>query len=149
MAVSCAKYPPDDRESDNAISRILELRNGKKRWDPDSYDEFLDNRYGDFENSDEYDELERFIDETWDLDPKNLSDATGKEDSIAAVFYTFASGRDWQSAVNAFTCTGGQYRSVYFAERMAKRLDVLDGVEVAVVHSARPYWKTESGGNNQ
>ena len=47
----------------------------------------------------------------------------------------------------AFGCTGGQHRSVYFTERMAKRLAIIDGVEIEVVHSARPYWKKVTGGN--
>ena len=41
----------------------------------------------------------------------------------------------------AFGCTGGQHRSVYFAERMAERLAGTDGVEVEVSHAARQYWK--------
>ena len=41
----------------------------------------------------------------------------------------------------AFGCTGGQHRSVYFAERMSERLAGIDGVEVEVNHAARPYWK--------
>ena len=41
----------------------------------------------------------------------------------------------------AFGCTGGQHRSVYFAERMAERLVGIDGVEVEVRHEARQYWK--------
>ena len=41
----------------------------------------------------------------------------------------------------AFGCTGGQHRSVYFAERMSERLAGIDGVEVEVIHAARPYWK--------
>ena len=44
----------------------------------------------------------------------------------------------------AFGCTGGQHRSVYFAERMAERLRGIDGVEVEVVHAAMPYWKTST-----
>jgi RNase adaptor protein for sRNA GlmZ degradation len=41
----------------------------------------------------------------------------------------------------AFGCTGGQHRSVYFAERMAERLKGIEGVEVEVVHTAKPCWK--------
>lgn len=41
----------------------------------------------------------------------------------------------------AFGCTGGQQRSVYFAERMAERLAGIDGVEVEVSHVAKPHWK--------
>ena len=36
----------------------------------------------------------------------------------------------------AFGCTGGQHRSVYFAERMAERLTGVEGVEVEVAHTA-------------
>ena len=35
----------------------------------------------------------------------------------------------------AFGCTGGQHRSVYFAERMAGRLAGTDGVEIEVIHT--------------
>ena len=40
----------------------------------------------------------------------------------------------------AFGCTGGQHRSVYFAERMAERLRSLDGVTTELVHAAQEYW---------
>ena len=49
----------------------------------------------------------------------------------------------------AFGCTGGQHRSVYFAERIARRLAIIDGIEVEIVHSAKPYWKIETGRNEQ
>ena len=41
----------------------------------------------------------------------------------------------------AFDCTGGQYRSMYFAERMAERLAGTDGVEIEVTHVAKLFWK--------
>ena len=41
----------------------------------------------------------------------------------------------------AFGCTGGQHRSVYFAERMAERLTGIEGVEVEVTHTAQQYWR--------
>lgn len=42
----------------------------------------------------------------------------------------------------AFGCTGGQHRSVYFAERMAADLVSIPDIEVAVSHTASRYWKT-------
>lgn len=41
----------------------------------------------------------------------------------------------------AFGCTGGQHRSVYFAECISERLTGIDGVEVEVSHVAKPHWK--------
>jgi RNase adaptor protein for sRNA GlmZ degradation len=45
----------------------------------------------------------------------------------------------------AFGCTGGQHRSVYFAERMAERLSNIDSVDIGLDHIARAYWKTSIG----
>jgi RNase adaptor protein for sRNA GlmZ degradation len=45
----------------------------------------------------------------------------------------------------AFGCTGGQHRSVYFAERMAERLFGIEGVDVELIHGAQAYWKTFTG----
>jgi RNase adaptor protein for sRNA GlmZ degradation len=49
-------------------------------------------------------------------------------------------GRDYLQV--AFGCTGGQHRSVYFAERMAERLSSIEDVEIEVGHTAMPFWKT-------
>ena len=39
----------------------------------------------------------------------------------------------------AFGCTGGQHRSVYFAEQMAERLSNLEDVDIQINHSAQYY----------
>lgn len=45
----------------------------------------------------------------------------------------------------AFGCTGGQHRSVYFAERMAANLrKQYKSAEIEAVHTARPFWRTAS-----
>ena len=49
----------------------------------------------------------------------------------------------------AFGCTGGQHRSVYFAERMAERLSGIDGVEIEITHTAKQYWTTSHAKENR
>lgn len=43
----------------------------------------------------------------------------------------------------AFGCTGGQHRSVFMAEELARRLRGTPDVEVAVVHTAERHWRRE------
>ena len=42
----------------------------------------------------------------------------------------------------AFGCTGGQHRSVYFAERLAANLRDIPNVTIEIIHAAKRYWKT-------
>ncbi len=42
----------------------------------------------------------------------------------------------------SFGCTGGQHRSVYFAERVAADLINIPDIEISVSHTASQYWKT-------
>jgi len=49
--------------------------------------------------------------------------------------------RGFESLTVSFGCTGGQHRSVYFAERLARHVSgVFPDVRVRVSHREEPYW---------
>ena len=107
LAISSMKYPPAGRKgaggfvADKTLAEMLERRSGKKRWYPESYGDFLYYCDGGYDNSKEYDELERFIVGTWDIDKKDCLDAADLDDTMADVFYVFSTGRGCQAAVEA------------------------------------------------
>ncbi len=54
--------------------------------------------------------------------------------SLVDASVTNYQGRGFKNLMVSFGCTGGQHRSVYLAEQVAKRLRSRNGVEVAVKH---------------
>jgi len=51
--------------------------------------------------------------------------------------------RGFKNLMVCFGCTGGQHRSVYLAEQLAKRLRGRSGVEVSVTHRELERMKAE------
>jgi RNase adaptor protein for sRNA GlmZ degradation len=48
--------------------------------------------------------------------------------------------RGFDHLMVSFGCTGGQHRSVFLAEQMARRLDGKDGVRVVLRHREQESW---------
>lgn len=46
--------------------------------------------------------------------------------------------RDFERLTICYGCTGGQHRSVYFAERLARELETIENVETVVTHRELP-----------
>lgn len=96
-AISTAKYPPDEASSDAALAETLELRKGKKRWHPESYDKFI-SYIGAGENLPaEYDSLKRFLLAGWQTDSDGDAEADAKW-ACVDVYNAFSAGHKWQVA---------------------------------------------------
>jgi RNase adaptor protein for sRNA GlmZ degradation len=65
---------------------------------------------------------------------KFLADAISLVDSSVAVYQD----RGFKHLMVSFGCTGGQHRSVYLAEQLAKHLAANHAVEVVVRHREQP-----------
>lgn len=107
LAISADKYPQDSETgapSDAALAETLGLRQGKERWHPAAFRDFLAWGYWNGEPPEgypaEYDRLKRFLVEVWDLDLENLEDEIDTAASLGAVYAALAAGRGWREAVN-------------------------------------------------
>jgi RNase adaptor protein for sRNA GlmZ degradation len=57
--------------------------------------------------------------------------------------------RGFKNLMVSFGCTGGQHRSVYLAEQVAKRLEGRNGVEVVLRHRELEKMEPEAAGTEK
>lgn len=104
LAISIAKYPQDPSTglpSDDALETMLKMRRGRERWYPDTYADFIAYSIGDFTIPEEYDALEDFLVQKWNLTMKDPLEVADVDDVISSVYFTFAAGCGWKMAVEA------------------------------------------------
>jgi aminoglycoside/choline kinase family phosphotransferase len=65
---------------------------------------------------------------------KSVDDYLKNAEALVDASITNYQSRGFKSLTASFGCTGGQHRSVYLAEQMAKHLRAKDGVEVVLHH---------------
>lgn len=103
-AVSLSKYPPGEPGAAKALAETLEIRQGKPWWHPESFGAFLEWEGNRPHWPEEYQRLEEFICQKWNID---RSSDFGKEvlDEVHdAVYDVLASGREWRAAVDVLRC---------------------------------------------
>ncbi len=86
------------------------------------------------------DDVARFIEETPEADVF-WSSVTGLVDAQVEEYLR----RGFHSLTVMFGCTGGQHRSVYFAERLARHLGERWPVTVRLMHREKPHWPQHRG----
>lgn len=99
-AISAAKYPPAGASSAGALAATLELRKGKARWYPESYDDFIQYAGPTFHLPETYDSLKRFLLAEWDAGPDEVLAKAAADCACESVYNAFAAGHKWQEALN-------------------------------------------------
>ena len=104
LAISYGKYPPDPSNwsAPKALLETLNLRSGKERWYPETFDDFMDWESPNTRDwPDEYDDLEDFVLDNWQFDMKDEDDQNELDCALEAAHDALAAGRMWNGAVDA------------------------------------------------